>query len=492
LAKNAEQQALELVAKILKRRETYKLDYYQPYDFQKRFHNAVGHKSTYPAKQRVLMTGNGQGKTTCGAAETAYHLTGRYPEWWKGTRFLRPIICMVGGMTNEAVRDICQKQLFGDPNEPGKLGTGMVPISCIGKRTSKPGVPNAYDTVNVKHVSGGWSKVMFRAYEQGPKKHMGHRIHVGWLDEEPPQDIWSQYGRATIAMNGILYITFTPEQGLTNVVNGFLNDLKSGQSIVQATWQDTPHLMNGGKLTEEAEQLLSVWPKHEHEMRIAGVPMYGAGLVFPFAEEKLVVEPFEIPRHWPQITGIDFGGGMSSGAHPFGAAKLAWDRDSDTVYVTADYREGASTPPIHAAAIKPWGSWIPVAWPHDGLNTEKSTGDELIKSYRDNGLNCLPHKATSPPDPKQGQKEGEGGNSVEASLYAMYQRMETGRWKVFKTCRYWLEERRVYHRDEQGKLVKLRDDVLSASRYAHMMLRHARVEHVHKRRQVAAAGISNW
>lgn len=54
----------------------------------------------------------------------------------------------------------------------------------------------------------------------------------------------------------------------------------------------------------------------------------------------------------------------------------------------------------------------------------------------------------------------------------MLDRMLTGRWKVFKTCPHWLEERRLYHRKE-GKIVKERDDVLSASRYALMMLRHA-------------------
>lgn len=104
----------------------------------------------------------------------------------------------------------------------------------------------------------------------------------------------------------------------------------------------------------------------------------------------------------------------------------------------------------------------------------------------------LPAKATNPPDYAQGQKEGEGGNSVEAALLAMYERMETGRWKVFKTVPHWFQEQRTYHRDEQGKLVKVRDDVLSASRYGHMMLRHARVATVRPRRQAVMAGATNW
>lgn len=475
------------IADLMARRKKYhKLEYYKPYPFQIKFHNAIGFGTERPAAQKVLMAGNGTGKTVCGGMDTAIHLTGRYPDWWKGHRFDRPIVSMIGGNTNEAVRDINQKTLFGDPSEPNALGSGTIPVDLIGKRSSKPGVPNAFDTVLVKHVSGGWSKAMFRAYEQGPKKHMGHRIHHGWLDEEPPQDIWSQYLRATISTGGILSLTFTPESGLTEVVNGFMNNLGRGQALITASWDDAPHLINDSGLTDEAKQLEAGFPAHEREMRRRGVPSYGTGLVFPFTQEALQCDPFEIPRHWPRIIGIDFGWD-----HPFAACMVAWDRDADVVYLIAEYRESRALPAIHAAAVKPWGNW-PVAWPHDGLNAEKSTGDELVKNYSDEGLNMLPWKATNPPDSRQGQQEGEGGNSVEASIMEMFERMETGRFKVFKTCKYWFEEQRTYHRDEKMKLIKVRDDVISASRYAVMMLRHSRTEVVRVRRAPVMAGASNW
>jgi hypothetical protein len=44
---------------------------------------------------------------------------------------------------------------------------------------------------------------------------------------------------------------------------------------------------------------------------------------------------------------------------------------------------------------------------------------------------------------------------------------------VFATCVLWLEERRMYHRKD-GLVVKERDDLISSSRYALMMLRHAK------------------
>lgn len=475
------------IADLMARRKKYhKLEYYKPYPFQLKFHNAIGFGTERPAAQKVLMAGNGTGKTVCGGMDTAIHLTGRYPDWWKGHRFDRPVVSMIGGNTNEAVRDINQKTLFGDPSEPNALGSGTIPVDLIGKRSSKPGVPNAFDTVLVKHVSGGWSKAMFRAYEQGPKKHMGHRIHHGWLDEEPPQEIWSQYLRATISTGGILSLTFTPESGLTEVVNGFMNNLGRGQALITASWDDAPHLINESGLTDEAKQLEAGFPAHEREMRRRGVPSYGTGLVFPFKQDELEVEPFKIPNHWPRIIGIDFGYD-----HPFAACMLAWDRDADVVYLLADYRESRALPAIHAAAIVPWGKW-PVAWPHDGLNSEKGTGDEFVATYRKEGLDILPWKATNPPDTRLGQQEGEGGNSPEKALQDMYERMDTGRWKVFKTCKTWFEEQRTYHRDEKMRLIKVRDDTISASRYAHMMLRHARTEVVRVRRAPVMAGASNW
>jgi hypothetical protein len=163
-AKAVEKSALEQfndIAELMARRRKYrKLDYYAPYDYQIQFHNAKGHGTDRPASQRVLMAGNGVGKTWAGGSEVAIHTTGLYPDWWQGTRFDKPIVCMVGGNTNEAARDICQKMLFGDPAEPSALGSGTVPRELIGKRTSKPGVPNAFDTVLVKHFRGGWSKIM--------------------------------------------------------------------------------------------------------------------------------------------------------------------------------------------------------------------------------------------------------------------------------------------------------------------------------------------
>ena len=222
--------------------------------------------------------------------------------------------------------------------------------------------------------------------------------------------------------------------------------------VIYATIDDADHFSD-----EEKARIVASYPAHEREARTKGIPSMGSGLIFPVLEEDIVIEPVAIPPIWPQINGLDFGYD-----HPFAAVNLAWDRDADIVYVCKNYRKREATPIIHAAAIKPWGDWIPCSWPHDGFQHDKGSGEQLAAQYGAQGLNMLPENA---------QWE-EGGNGVEAGIAEMLDRMMTGRWKVFNTCTEWLEERRLYHRKD-GKIVKERDDVISASRYALMMLRFA-------------------
>lgn len=219
---------------------------------------------------------------------------------------------------------------------------------------------------------------------------------------------------------------------------------------------------------EERARIIASYPPHEREARTKGIPTMGSGKVFPVEEERIKCDPISIPKHWPQIIGVDFGVD-----HPFAAARLAWDRDSDCVYVTHGYRqrggyengEWTGNPAYHATTIRAWGSWIPVAWPHDGLQHDRQSGDKLADLYKQHSLNMLPERAT----------HVDGSNSVEAGLMDMLERMQTGRFRVFSTVGDWFEEARMYHRKE-GKLVKERDDLISAVRYGVMMLRFAETE----------------
>lgn len=474
------EETAEIIAQLERYKNTNKLLYYTPYQYQKNFHNGVGHNTDRPARQKALIAANQIGKTVCGSMEVAMHLTGKYPNWWKGTRFPYANEFIVASTTNETTRDRCQKDLFGDPLDDKQLGTGAVPLENIGERIRKPGVPNAYDAVLVKHTSGGWSKAVFRAYEQGPKKFMGSRLTGGyWGDEEPPADINSQLNRGIFATNGIGVLTLTPEEGMTEVVASYLNDLQLGQFVIRASWDDAPHM------TPERRELALVGiPAHERDMRSKGEPLMGSGRVFDVSEDLILCDPFEIPSHWARINGVDFGWD-----HPCATSFVAVDRDKDAVYVYDGYRESRVLMTVHAKASKANGDWIPTAWPHDGLVHDKKSGKPIADSYREDGVNMWKDPFTNPP--QLSQKEGTGGNGVEAGLFHMLEMMQTGRFKVFKTVRPWWEEMRMYHRKD-GKVVPKMDDFISATRYAVMFRRHAQTKTVRQPKQNIAQGITNW
>jgi len=295
-----------------------------------------------------------------------------------------------------------------------------------------------------------------------------HRFVVGtavvsncWFDEEPPMDIYTEGLTRLIATGGIAFMTFTPLLGMSAVVRRFLQEKPPGTHVTKMTIDDAGHFT-----PEERAAIIARWPEHERDARARGVPMLGGGRVYPIPEGDILEPAIQIPEHWPRIAGIDFGWD-----HPTAVVWLAWDRDNDVVHLYDAYRRKEATPIVHAAALRARGQWIPVAWPHDGLNTEKGSGIILAQQYRDQGANMLKVKATHPP--AKMQKEGDGGNGVEAGLQRILDRMLVGKFKVARHLNDWLEEFRMYHR-ENGLVVKEMDDLMDATRYAEMMLRFAK------------------
>ena len=238
---------LQLLQEQKQRQRFNKINYYDPYPYQLDFHKTGATNS-----QRLLMAANRIGKSYCGAAEMAYHLTGLYPDWWEGKRYDQPITAWAGGVSNETTRDIVQAELLGSPDDPEAFGSGSIPQKYIIKTERKPGVPNAKSVALIRHITGGNSSLHFKAYEMGVDKWQGRSVDCVWLDEEPSRELYSQAVTRTLDRKGMVYMTFTPEQGMTETVASFMNRIQSGQSLTNATWDDASESitsMKGGKGT---------------------------------------------------------------------------------------------------------------------------------------------------------------------------------------------------------------------------------------------------
>jgi hypothetical protein len=216
--------------------------------------------------------------------------------------------------------------------------------------------------------------------------------------------------------------------------------------VVTATWNDAPHLSE-----KQKEELWDSIPPFQRDARTKGIPQLGAGAIYPLAEERFIVDDFDFPAYWPRAYGFDVG--WNNTAAVWGCL----DRLSDTVYLYSCYKQGQAEPATHADSIKSRGDWIPGAIDPASMGSGQLDGKRLFEEYE----RMLPE--LYPAD-----------NAVEAGIHAVYRRLVSGRLKVFRSLLPWLEEFRLYRRDDKGKVVKDNDHLMDATRYLIMTgMRHA-------------------
>ena len=392
--------------------------------------------------ERVFMAGNRVGKTVAAGTETSYHLTGRYPNWWDGHRFNRPIRALASGDTHETTRDIIQLKLVGSTSDkPENYGTGLIPGDAISGIVTRTHVKGAIERVMVKHISGGESELWLRSYEQGREIFQGFELDLFWPDEECPEDVYEEGQVRLMTRDGISMLTFTPLNGLTALVQALTSPDPDGKiigrAVVQCGWDDVPHLS-----AEAKAKLLSKLMPHQRDARTKGVPALGSGAIYPVPETDIVVPDFALPDHWPRAYGMDVGWNRTA------AVWGAIDREADVVYLYSGHYRGQAEPSIHADAIKARGDWIPGAIDPASRGRSQKDGEQLLQNYVDLGLSLTP-----------------ADNGVESGIYEVWQRMSTGRMKVFASMRDWLDEYRIYRRDDKGRIVKERDHLMDATRY---------------------------
>ncbi len=208
--------------------------------------------------------------------------------------------------------------------------------------------------------------------------------------------------------------------------------------VVEAGWSDVPHLDEQTK-----KEIIDSTPLHMRDARVHGAPSLGAGAIFPVLLSEITVRPFQLPNYWPRCYALDADWNNTA------ALWAAWDRGVDVVYLYSEHYRQHAEPSIHATAIKARGDWIPgVIDPSSNGKISNRDGEQLTQNYRDLGLNL-----------------GLANNAVEAGLHAVWERLSTGRLKIFSTLQKWQAEYRIYRRDEGGKIVKKADHLMDCMRY---------------------------
>lgn len=417
--------------------------------------------STAEYTASLLMAANQVGKTLTACIIDAHHLTGDYPDDWAGHKFGHAPMCWLLGYSGEKTRDLLQEKLFGRLINKRFEG-GLIPADRIVDYISMNGTTGACREVRVKHALGGTSVCQFWSYSQGQHALMGDVVDWYHIDEEPEDpEIWPQVLTRTLngdrGRGGRGILSFTPENGKTQLVAQFMDNPGPGMYMQTATWDDAPHLS-----ADTREKILAAYPPWQRDMRSRGVPLMGAGLIYDYPQDQITCKRFEIPAHWDIINGMDFGWD-----HPQAHVQIAIDPDTETVYVVQAYKASKEQPWEVWQKVKSWAKDVPTAWPQDGLQTEKGSAKEQKSYYEEAGWTMLGVHAQWP----------DGSNGVNAGLMHINNLMKLGKFKIFDDLDDVISEAREYHTkvkaNGMSEIVKLGDDLLDAIRYAFMMSRFA-------------------
>ena len=452
------------------------------YDWQKKAlamtadHNLVG-----------LVSGNRTGKSYTAAAMATMSLTGKYPDWYEGKRFDGPITAMVSSIDSNTNKRIWQKYLFGTNNRRLKeeIGTGMIPKEDILIETIVSNRGDDIQTVNIKHVSGGYSTLYFTAYSQGREAIQGFAGDLILIDEQPNVPFLQEAITRTKTVNGVVVLTFTPLEGMDYTLEQLLtlpsvegspkddygDKIKSdgGWAMCRASWEDVPHIIEQNpNAIEEAKREFGI----DFACRVYGIPATGSGSIFPHKVENIIYaeQTTSINPDHRQLIGVDFGW---SNNDPSAMVKLAWDEINDVIYVMEEWKGATPNDRAFVKQVNFLDPRAPIAWPRDGNKASdwKGGGSISDKLRSEWNLNMLPEPFSNP-------ERGKGKNNhIHPGLQEINDRLSTGRLKINSECQALLNEMQYYHygKDISGVSTgrpdkSCHDHLIDALRYAVMTI----------------------
>jgi PBSX family phage terminase large subunit len=289
---------------------------------------------------------------------------------------------------------------------------------------------------NVDLVNG--KKIYIRSTEN-PDCFEGITAGQGWLDEAPMMKAkaWiNMQGRLAI-LGGRCINTGTPEkQGWTKF--DFIDHWKNSDPDYQVYEYES--IENPYFPKAEFERMRRILPPAIFARRYQGKHMRLEGLVFADFNMSHVVDPFQIPREWEVIAGIDFGYN-----NPAAFLLIAIDHDGN-FYVFDEY--------------------------YQSERTTKEHGEEINRRYEYSVCYCDPSAKQEQADLQNyllGRRRNlqPAKNSVLPGITKVAEFFRSNRIKIFKTCKNLIDEIEGYQfKEGVDEPVKSHDHACDALRYA--------------------------
>jgi phage terminase large subunit-like protein len=412
------------------------------------------------ARVRLLCGGNRVGKTDTLAAECAFHAMGgpAYPVWWRGRRYDKPPRIWICGPSQGVVRDTLQRKVLGNLDD---IGSGMVALESLAERPILfPGGAAAVDTFTVVHRGldgkvNGVSEISFKSYEQRREKFQGESVQWAWLDERPPADVFSEINTRTLDTQGDTCVSYTPiGEDPDSVDYRFFEVPSANRVMIVIDPSETKHINETAREVFEHDL-----PDHEKQARIWGVPGGGlGGLVFDQAAVSFAsanhVSLEDIAKDAKFCVGIDIG--------TYAAVFFGWSPQLKRAYVIdAITLPSGSVISDHVRRTIDMcqGLLVPCVLPHDANRRDPTTGKTWRDVYASSGLSVIQRHPTN-----QG-----GGLDPKIGFAIIQQLLAERRLVINKSCSELIQQMRLLHFNEKGEIVKERDHLCDALRYATMM-----------------------
>lgn len=443
-----------------------KLHYFEPYPFQAEFYRKGAEEDV-----RALIAANRVGKTFSCAMEIAMHLTGRYPDWWEGKKFDRPVEVVAAGVSSKQVKRVLHQEFLGCKHykRVNELGSGAIPKECIDVERASKGRDGVLEEIPVLHTSGEYSTLYFNAYSQDVESLMGFYADIVYVDEQERNstkfdEIFAELVKrtATAEGGGLAMASFTPLNGVTHIVRQFWEPTEPFHGgLVKAGWDDVTHL------TEKAKsKMLAATPPYQRDAVTKGIPVLGSGAVFPIAEAVIAYDDVVIEPHWPRTCGLDIGFTID----PTAAIFVAKDPSTQVYYIYDEYGDkdnNVDTPMDHVGPL--YGkdcNAIPVAYDSAANAKTGASGQAVADIYREMGLNMLDESFKNPIGlraPSVSYK------AILPGLVTMAEMMKQGKLKVHaRNCPNFWREFRSYSYDDKGEPSKTDNHWMDAARMAVM------------------------
>lgn len=432
---------VELLDLLEKDREYYRYNYIDtlfPEDGLLSIHRYPKHIEFFSAgglyKHRMIMAGNRSGKSYLSCYEVACHLTGIYPIWWDeigGKRLSRACDWVIIGEETKLLRLSIVDTLLGPLDARGTKMIRRTNLDLASLTETKKS-ETTISSFRVKHISGAYCNVEFRTYEMPRTSFQAFTANI-LFDEEPPEDIYLEclMRPLTLGIDGMTIMNFTPMKGPTKLLTNFLEGhpyttgpISESKHLTHFSMDDAPHLS-----AEDIESEMKNIPVYMRDARRKGLPMAGEGLIYPWKEELIFIDPlpYTIPDDWKRFFALDYGW-----EKPTAIAWFVIDPNTDIVYQYAEHYVSEQPVSTHARAIHQMnnlaGFDIPgVCDPSRGGKglTDGSVPGDL---YRDQfGIDMISAK-----------------NSILAGHATVYQRIVDSKFKVFKNCMNTCNEWRGY------------------------------------------------